>query len=102
MGRLKAMASPASSTFHTRTASNNTTGMLTPTAALSPQSERSEPLYPVLNEEENESGDADADAEEESNDERKGSRVKRKRKTKRPQLDGAASTPMATRFASFI
>ena len=102
MGRLKAMASPNTSTFHTRTASNNTTGMLTPTAALSPQSERSEPLYPVLNEEENESGDADADAEEESNDERKGGKAKRKRKTKRPQLDGAASTPMATRFASFI
>jgi phospholipase D1/2 len=102
MGRLKAMASPSSSSFHARSASNNTTGMLTPTAALSPQSERSEPLYPVLNEEENEN--EDADAEEESNDERKAgnSKAKRKRKTKRPQLDGAASTPMATRFASFI
>jgi phospholipase D1/2 len=107
IGRLKAMASPASSSFHVRTASNNTTatGMVTPTAALSPQSERSEPLYPVLNEEDNENGDADA--EEDSNDERKGSslRVKRRHKTKRPQLDGPAgsvSTPRTSRFASFI
>ena len=107
IGRLKAMASPASSSFHVRTSSNNTTGtgMVTPTAALSPQSERSEPLYPVLNEEDNENGDADA--EEDSNDERKGgsSRMKRRHKTKRPQLDGpagSASTPRASRFASFI
>lgn len=105
MGRLKAMASPASSSFHVRTSSNNTAGMATPTAALSPQSERSEPLYPVLSEEEHETGDADA--EEDSNDERKvgSTRAKRKRKMKRPQLDGSAassSTPMATRFASFI
>jgi phospholipase D1/2 len=105
MGRLKAMASPASSSFHVRTSSNNTNGLATPTGALSPQSERSEPFYPVLNEEEEEEEETgDADVEEESNDEHRGgiSRMKRKHKTKRPQLDGAASTPMATRFASFI
>ncbi|KAL1590109.1 hypothetical protein WHR41_01227 [Cladosporium halotolerans] len=107
MGRLKALASPASSSFHVRSSSNNTTGMLTPTAALSPQSERSEPLYPVLDEDEDEDGNQDADAEEESNDERKAgpSRMRRRKKSKRPQLDGsapAASTPMATRFASFL
>lgn len=106
IGRLKALASPASSSFHVRSGSNNTTGMMTPTAALSPQSERSEPLYPVLNEEEEEET-GDADAEEDSNDERKGgsSRMKRKRKSKRPQLDGSAessSAPMASRFASFL
>jgi phospholipase D1/2 len=103
MGRLKAMASPASSSFHARTPSNNTAGITTPTGALSPQSERSEPLYPVLNEEEEEET-GDADGEPDSNDERRAGtlKAKRKRKTKRPQLDGAASTPMATRFASFI
>lgn len=106
IGRLKALASPANSSFHTRTGSNTTAGMTTPTAALSPSSERSEPLYPVLDEEEEEEM-GDADVEEESNDENKGSssRMKRRRKSKRPQLDGSAastSTPMATRFASFL
>ena len=103
-GRLKALASPASSS-HVR-GSSNSTGFMTPNAALSPQSERSEPMYPISHAGESEMG-ADADIEEDSEDaEPETLRPKRRRKSKRPSasegMESQPTTPKASRFASFI
>lgn len=107
-GRLKALASPASTNFHVRTPSNQT-GIVTPQGALSPQSERSEPTYPVSQAGESEMEAAEADVEADSSDEGEATgtpRVRRRRKTRRPQINGGGgatpSTPMGARFASFI
>ncbi|GAB7358799.1 hypothetical protein MBLNU230_g4023t2 [Neophaeotheca triangularis] len=102
--RLKALASPASSN-HVRTASN-TTGFGTPTGPLSPQSERSEPTYPGTPREASEVG-GDADVEETSDEDQAPDtiRPKRKRKSRRPPIEGSSSnpnTPRTSRFASFI
>lgn len=103
--RLKALASPASSN-HVRTASNTTGGLGTPPGPLSPQSERSEPMYPSTPREASEV-DADADVEETSSEDEGPDTItpRRKRKTRRPPAEGSSSnpnTPRTSRFASFI
>jgi len=100
--KLKALASPSSS-GHVRGYSNST-GFLTPTAALSPQSERSEPTYPL---EPSEAADADAESEDVEHQDEVGDIRPRKqrRKSRRPLPTGnesAPATPMASRFASFM
>lgn len=96
------LASPASA-GHVRSDSNGT-GVSTPNAALSPQSERSEPLYPIPSEE----VERDADADEEDSGDATPSaeaRSKKPRKSKRPifsNTDSAPTTPRASRFASFM
>ena len=102
--KLKSLAHASSSSLHQRTPTNTSVvGMTTPNA-LSPQSERSEPMYPVPVEE---AETADADAEEDTDDTERPahSRPKQKTKRKRPVMAGAESaptTPRASRFASFV
>ncbi|KAI7601344.1 hypothetical protein KC346_g12855, partial [Hortaea werneckii] len=103
-GRLKNIASPPGSfaSFHGRGQSSST-GFATPSAALSPQSERSEPVYPVEASEAAEQADAETDSE--AGDELHDIRPKKRRKSKRPALgstDSAPTTPRQSRFASFI
>ncbi|KAK5120711.1 hypothetical protein LTR85_006069 [Meristemomyces frigidus] len=101
-GKLKALRSPVSSTYHSRGQSGST-GFVTPSGALSPQSERSEPTYPVEPSEAAEHGDIDEDSEE--HDEVQDLRPKKRRKSKRPTInstDSAPNTPRQSRFASFI
>ncbi|KAK4556605.1 Phospholipase D1 [Recurvomyces mirabilis] len=100
-GKLKALASPSGSSFHTRGQSGST-GFATPMGALSPQSERSEPSYPV---EPSEAADADIEEEESEHEEVDDLRPKKRRKSKRPHLNGndsSPATPRQSRFASFI
>lgn len=101
-GKLKALASPTSSTYHSRSQSNST-GFVTPAFVLSPQSERSEPSYPV------EPSEAAEQADVEDSDEQADAvhdlQPKKRRKSKRPVLTAAESapaTPKQNRFASFI
>ncbi|KAI7231645.1 phospholipase D [Hortaea werneckii] len=103
-GRLKNIASPPGSfaSFHGRGQSSST-GFATPSAALSPQSERSEPVYPVEASEAAEQADAETDSE--AGDQLHDIRPKKRRKSKRPALgstDSAPTTPRQSRFASFI
>jgi phospholipase D1/2 len=103
-GKLKALASPASSTYHFRGQSNSTGGFATPQMALSPQSERSEPTYPVEPSEAAEQADAE-DESDEREDAVDDLRPKRRRKSKRPAPVGTGSapaTPRNGRFASFM
>ncbi|CZT21110.1 related to phospholipase D1 [Ramularia collo-cygni] len=101
--KLRALASPAS-TGHVR-GESNATGMSTPNAALSPQSERSEPLYMIPAEEVETGTDAD---EEDSGDGNgpDGVRTKKRRRRKRPIFGGSESLPTtprgASRFSSFM
>ena len=104
-GKLKALASSTSS-GHVRTASNATASFATPNAALSPQSERSEPSYPV---EPNEAADADVEEESEEVEGPSEMRPRKKRRSKRPAMHGAETSPSTpkmsrfeSRFASFI
>ncbi|KAK5107721.1 hypothetical protein LTR62_000743 [Meristemomyces frigidus] len=99
-GKLKALGSPSTSSFHTRGQSGST-GFATPMGALSPQSERSEPSYPI---EPSEAADADVEEEESERDEIDELRPKKRQKSRRPHLGGADSspTPRQSRFASFI
>ena len=109
-GKLRALATSSGSSGHMRHPSSLGSG--TPNAALSPQSERSEPYYPV---EPSEGADADIEEEEESErepEEEDGTAVRprKRRKSKRPQIypvESAPSTPKqsrfeSSRFASFI
>lgn len=100
--KLRALASPASA-GHVRSESN-ATGISTPNAALSPQSERSEPLFIIPSEEvetgtdadEEDSGDATAPGE---------TRSRKRRKSRRPMFTASESlptTPRASRFTSFM
>lgn len=101
-GKLKALASPSAS-YHTRGQSGSTAGFMTPSGALSPQSERSEPTYPIEPSEVAEQADAEEDSEEQ--DEVSDIRPQKRRKSKRPVLNGVESspgTPRQSRFASFI
>ncbi|KAK4541519.1 hypothetical protein LTR36_007965 [Oleoguttula mirabilis] len=103
-GKLKALRSPASSTYHSRGQSSST-GFMTPSGAgaLSPQSERSEPSYPVEPSEAAEQADVDEDSEE--HDQVQDLRPKKRRKSKRPVVnttDSVPNTPRQSRFASFI
>ena len=100
-GKLKSMASPVS-TSHTRGASGSTAGFMTPMGALSPQSERSEPSYPL---EPSEAVDADAEVDSEEQDEVNDLRPRKRRKSRRPNVNGVESGPMTprqSRFSSFI
>ncbi|KAI5356651.1 putative phospholipase D/Transphosphatidylase, PX domain superfamily [Septoria linicola] len=104
MLKLKSFAH-ASST-HQRTPTNSSgTGIATPNA-LSPQSERSEPLYPIPSEEVEATADADVEEDDTDDTERPaGSRPRQKRKRKRPVManaESAPTTPRASRFASFV
>ena len=101
-GKLKALASSGSS-GHMRS-SSNTTGIASP-GVMSPQSERSEPSYPI------EPSEADADVEEESEDAEGSSQIrpKKRRKGRRPPMlmtETAPSTPklgrLESRFASLM
>ncbi|KAK3074600.1 Phospholipase D1, partial [Teratosphaeriaceae sp. CCFEE 6253] len=99
-GKLKALASPSSPSYHTR-AQSGSTGFATPMGALSPQSERSEPTYPI---EPSEAADADIEEEESDRDQVDELRPKKRRMSKRPAAYGAdsgPSTPKQSRFASF-
>ncbi|PIA89491.1 Phospholipase D1 [Cercospora beticola] len=100
--KLKSLANPSS--VHQRTPTTGSgTGFNTPNA-LSPQSERSEPMYPVPVEEA-ETTDADADEETDDTERPQGSRPRHKRRRKRPSAVGAESaptTPRTSRFASFV
>ncbi|TKA30639.1 hypothetical protein B0A50_02359 [Salinomyces thailandicus] len=103
-GKLKMLASPAASSasFHARGASSSN-GFATPTTVLSPQSERSEPTYPVEPSEVAEHADGETDSE--ADDEVQDIRPKKRRKSKRPALNSSESgpsTPKHNRFASFI
>ncbi|EMC92501.1 hypothetical protein BAUCODRAFT_77697 [Baudoinia panamericana UAMH 10762] len=103
LGRFKALATPSgSSPSHTRVQSNST-GFATPNIALSPQSERSEPVFSL---EPSEAADADFERGQES-DEAGGDNVRprKRRKSRRPQIGGSESaptTPRQSRFASFL
>jgi phospholipase D1/2 len=103
--KLKGLATPHSSS-HGRTTSS-ATGSGTPHAALSPQSERSEPSYSVNGEAiESEMEDADAD-EDDSQHSPGGNQVrsKKRRKGKRtavPASEPTPTTPRTSRFASFV
>ena len=107
-GKLRALAS-SSSSGHIRSASNTTAGGIgTPHSALSPQSERSEPSFPL---EPSEAIDADVEESEEVESEDVESsepRSRRKRKRRpRPHASGSApNTPIRARFehrfASFM
>lgn len=99
LGKLKALASPVSSS-HVR-ASSNTWPPLAASAPLSPQPERSEHAQQTDGEAGEES-DVEEDSDEPAAD---APRAKRRRRPRRPQLEAAGtapSTPMASRFASFI
>ncbi|WPH01413.1 phospholipase d1 [Acrodontium crateriforme] len=100
--KLKALASPGAAN-HTRGPSSTTAGVVTPTAALSPRSELGEPTFPS---EAIEEADTDADGEEDSEDAAGDTpRVKKRRKSRRPNMSGADSaptTPKQSRFASFL
>ncbi|KAH9825830.1 Phospholipase D Active site motifs, partial [Teratosphaeria destructans] len=102
IGKLKALASPASGSGHFRGQSGST-GFMTPQAALSPQSERSEPSYPVELTEAAEEGDGEeSDEAEDGVDDL---RPRKRRKSRRPVPNGsssAPSTPRHSRFASFM
>ncbi|KAK5130280.1 hypothetical protein LTR08_002240 [Meristemomyces frigidus] len=101
-GKFKALASPPSSSQHTRGQSSST-GFVTPTGALSPQSERSEPTYGMEPSEVAEQADIDEDSEEQ--DEVQDLRPRKRRRSKRPAMNGTDSeptTPRHSRFASFI
>lgn len=99
-GKLKALASPAGSSFHVHGQSGST-GFHTPNVALSPQSERSEPSYPV-----EPSETADADIEDSERDEVDELRPRKRKQLKRPamrdEMQSGPSTPKQSRFASFI
>lgn len=102
MKKLKAFASPS----HARNTSSATmpTGFSTPNAALSPQSERSEPLYPIPSE----AVEAGTEADEEDssdNEVARDDRRRTRRKSKRPAFTGhesLPSTPRTSRFTSFM
>ncbi|KAF2718785.1 phospholipase D [Polychaeton citri CBS 116435] len=103
LGKLKALTSPGTPT-HGRGQSGSA-GFATPTAALSPQSERSEPIFPA-SAAISEAG-AEADGEVDTDEERAQDaiRARKKMKQRRPaaeQTDTAPGTPMTARFASFI
>lgn len=79
------------------------TGVSTPNAALSPQSERSEPMYHIPTEAVESGTDADQDSSEAEQVD--GLRPKRRRKSRRPGHSGGDSqptTPRQSRFASFM
>ncbi|CAK3952598.1 Phospholipase D1 [Lecanosticta acicola] len=102
MKKLRAFAS----SNHVRTASSATvpTGFSTPNAALSPQSERSEPLYPIPSEDVEAGTEADEEDLSGNEDIREGGRKKR-RKSRRPPVGGSESlpsTPKTSRFTSFM
>lgn len=105
--RLKSLAHAASSSsLHQRTPTNSSAIGITPPYALSPQSERSETMYPVPVEEA-ETIDMDADVEEDTDDTERppDRRPKQKMKRKSPIVAGADSaptTPRTSRFASFM
>ncbi|KAK4503636.1 hypothetical protein PRZ48_004551 [Zasmidium cellare] len=99
--KLRQLATPN----HTRSSSSATaTGFTTPNAALSPQSERSDPMLPVPSE----AVESDADADQEDSEVEAtgdGLRPRKRRKSKRPQLgpiESLPATPRASRFASFM
>ncbi|TKA67417.1 hypothetical protein B0A55_11279, partial [Friedmanniomyces simplex] len=99
-GKLKALTSPSPSSYHTRGPSSST-GFATPLGALSPQSERSEPMYPI---EPSEAADGDIEEEDSERDQVDELRPKKRRMYKRPTpyaADSAPSTPKQSRFASF-
>lgn len=98
--KLRALASPAS-TGHVRSESN-ATGVSTPNAALSPQSERSEPLFMIPSEE----VESDADQEDSEEGTAPGElQPRRRRKSRRPKFGASESlptTPRTSRFTSFM
>ncbi|KAK5168167.1 Phospholipase D1 [Saxophila tyrrhenica] len=105
-GKLRALGSSS----HIRNPSS-TVGSPTPNVALSPQSERSEPSYPM---EPSEGAEADLEEEAESERDEEGDnetaiQPRRRRKSKRPRMSGSesnTSTPkqnrFEARFASFL
>lgn len=104
LGKLKAFAS-STPPAHARTTSA-VTASRSPSTAMSPQSERSEPTYPV-----EEVEDAEADVEEDSEDVATDLEAPRKprRKSQRPRMLGTESSPstpkmsrLEHRFASFM
>ncbi|KAK0269983.1 Phospholipase D1 [Friedmanniomyces endolithicus] len=99
-GKLKALTSTTPSSHHTRGPSSST-GFATPMGALSPQSERSEPMYPLGP---SEAADADIEEEDSERDQIDELRPKKRRVQKRPATfgtDSGPSTPKQSRFASF-
>ncbi|KXT13558.1 hypothetical protein AC579_1388 [Pseudocercospora musae] len=101
--KLKSLAHNRTSSSGTAFGSGGGTGYATPNAALSPQSERSEPMYPVPDEAVEDAIDGD---QEDSDTETPGlPRQKQRRRRKRPTAGGSESaptTPRASRFASFV
>lgn len=107
-GKLRALASSSGSS-HVRNASSTTTGIDTPTAVLSPQSDRSEPSYPG---EPSEGVEADVESETEREEAESGvaeMRPRKRQKSRRPRMSAIETSPVTprtgrfeSRFASFI
>ena len=107
-GKLRALASSSGSS-HVRNTSSTTTGFESPNAALSPQSERSEPSYPI---EPSEGVEADVESETEQDEAQEGIseiQPRNRQKSRRPRIQPVESAPVTpktgrfeSRFASFI
>ncbi|EME46326.1 hypothetical protein DOTSEDRAFT_148451 [Dothistroma septosporum NZE10] len=101
--KLRSLAHPPGGFGGHARSGSTATGVSTPIAALSPQSERSEPMYPIPTEAVESGTDADQDSSEAEQVD--GLRPRRRRKSRRPGQNGGDSqqtTPRQSRFASFM